>query len=244
MSMLGLEKSYGKGADRFKAVDNLSLNFYKAEVCAFLGHNGSGKTTTINMMTGIVRPEKGDCVVDGASVLSEKGMAYIRSITGVCMQHNVQYPYLTARENLELVARLRYVDDANSGAAPGSDEALQHQIDTILDELELTSKANEQAQHLSGGQQRKLTVAMALVGDPKLILLDEPTANLDSSARHAVWRMIAERQRQGRAIVLTTHHSACACCETVYTASCQLTLEYFVVFSRTQWTRLKYSETA
>ena len=138
--MQGLRKSFGRGAKRFKAVNNLSVNFYANEVCnvltetpfdwfvptisernaprpetivvllqgcAFLGHNGSGKTVTLSMLSGTIRPERGLCTVDGANAMSRKDIRYIRSITGVCVQHNANFPMLTVRENLELVARLR-----------------------------------------------------------------------------------------------------------------------------------------
>ena len=80
------------------------------KVCAFLGHNGSGKTTTINVLTGVVRPERGSVSVDGTDLLTEGGLAYARSITGVCVQHNINFAFLTVRENLELVARLRLTE--------------------------------------------------------------------------------------------------------------------------------------
>lgn len=81
------------------------------QVCAFLGHNGSGKTVTLSMLSGTIRPEQGLCTVDGADAMSRTDIRYIRSITGVCVQHNANFPMLTVRENLELVARLRCVEE-------------------------------------------------------------------------------------------------------------------------------------
>jgi len=166
---------------------------YKGQIFALLGHNGAGKTSTINMITGLYPATSGTVKVFGKDILTD--LDEIRKSLGVCPQHDVLFDSLTVQEHLELYAVFK-------GVAP---KECQQEIDHILDELELKDKRNTLSKDLSGGQKRKLSVGIAFVGGSKFILLDEPSSGLDTSARRKVWDML-KNQKHGKVILLTTHY--------------------------------------
>ena len=186
VSIRNLKKSFGD----VHAVNGLTVDFCENQVTAFLGHNGAGKTTTMQMLTGLHRPNDGDAFIYGTSITHD--MPKIRSRIGVCPQENVLWDILTVEEHVLLFGGLRGFEEN------------EIDVNEILNEVGLAEKRNTNVKSLSGGQKRKLQVALSLVGDPAVVFLDEPTAGMDSEARREVWALIG-RKKEGRAIVLTTH---------------------------------------
>lgn len=194
LRILDISKSFQSGKEVTKAVNGISLDVYEGQITALLGHNGAGKTTLLNMLTGLSAPSNGTATVYGLDVRDRNDLDDIRTMTGVCPQQNVLFELLTPREHITLYSDLKGL----------SARAKTETITTLLSELELTEQADTLARDLSGGQQRKLCVALALVGDPKLIFLDEPSAGLDPKARRGLWSLLKSK-KEGRVILLTTH---------------------------------------
>lgn len=181
------------GGAEVRAVDGFSLDMYDSQVTALLGHNGAGKTTTMSLLTGMVGVTSGDADVYGLSL--SKDMDDIRKIVGICTQHNLLWEKLTVLEHLQLF-----------GAIRGTPNMLidQEAID-LATKVGLGTKLHAHAMSLSGGMKRKLSVALALIGNPRVVFLDEPTAGMDPESRHELWNLITDMKR-GRTVVLTTHH--------------------------------------
>ena len=171
------------------AVDALDLTVREGELFALLGVNGAGKTTTIKMLSGLLKPTEGTAQVLGHDLLTE--LSAIKPHVAVSPQETAVAPNLTVRENLELIAGIY-----------GSDPA---RVQEMLDELGLKKAEKFKAKKLSGGWQRRLSIAMALVSDPKLLFLDEPTLGLDVLARRELWKVI-EGLRGKVTVILTTHY--------------------------------------
>lgn len=184
-----LTKTYGS----LKAVDNLSLEVYEGEVFGFLGPNGAGKTTSINMMCGLLKPDSGRVIVHGQPITG--GDANVRARVGVCPQDIVLWERLTCLEQLQFIGRMY--------GLPGR-EARQRG-ERLLEALELSDRRDSQARTLSGGMQRRLNLAMALVHDPDIVVLDEPEAGLDPQSRIRVREYIRSLARK-RTVILTTHN--------------------------------------
>jgi ABC-type multidrug transport system ATPase subunit len=176
----------------FKAVDGLNLDLFEGEIFCLLGHNGAGKSTTISMLTNLISIDEGDATLFGASVRSQPAEV-VRSM-GVCLQQNILLDDLTVEEHMRLFAGIR-------GVPPASLEA---SVTDLLASVNLNTQRSQMAKTLSGGQKRRLCTAMAFLGDPKIVFLDEPTTGLDPSARRSLWTFL-KQQRAGRVIVLTTH---------------------------------------
>lgn len=147
-----------------EAVKGISLDIYEGQITALLGRNGAGKTSLLNVMTGLTLPTSGRCHALGLDVSKPFDMMKIRKMTGVCLQQDLLFPSLTVEEHLDFYGRLRGVWK----------EMREKDKDELLTELELASQRLTRAENLSGGQKRKLSVAIALMGDSKIILLDEP----------------------------------------------------------------------
>ena len=175
------------------AVDNFDLQLFDDQVTVLLGHNGAGKTTTMNMLTGMLEMTQGDCVVYGKSVKTNLRSA--RGEIGFCPQHNILWPSLTCMEHLLYFAALKGL----------SGDAARDQALLMLKKVDLLDKKDIFSKNLSGGQKRKLSVAIAFIGGSRLILLDEPTAGMDVAARRHTWDLLREMSA-GRTIVLTTHY--------------------------------------
>ncbi|KAL5703110.1 ATP-binding cassette sub- A member 2 [Ranunculus cassubicifolius] len=178
----------------FHAVKGLWINFPKDQLFCLLGPNGAGKTTAISSLTGIMPVTAGDALIYGHSVKSSVGMSNIRKIIGVCPQFDILWDALTGKEHLHLFASIK-------GLPPSSIEMIAK---NSLSDVKLHEAANRTAGSYSGGMKRRLSVAIALIGDPKLVILDEPTTGMDPITRRHVWDII-EVAKKGRAIVLTTH---------------------------------------
>ena len=181
---------------RFKArtaVDHLELTVGQGECFALLGANGAGKTTTVRMLCGLTAPTEGDALVMGHSIRSDAGE--VKRVLSVSPQETAVAPRLTVRENLVLMARLHDMD-AKSAA---------RRAEQLMEELSLTDRAKDHAGKLSGGLQRRLSIAMALVSDPQVLFLDEPTLGLDVRARRELWQLVSAL-KQKMTVVLTTHY--------------------------------------
>ena len=174
------------------AVSNLSLEMYKDQIFALLGHNGAGKSTTISMISGFIQKDKGEIQIMGFDSIKDRES--IKKIMGICPQTNPIFNYLTVAEHLELYARIK-----------GTTGEIKAEIDEILGDIDLLHKKNYLAGNLSGGQKRKLCVAIALIGKSQVILLDEPTSGMDTYARRHLWEML-KKYKKDRIIILTTHN--------------------------------------
>ncbi|KAF5203556.1 Abc transporter a family protein, partial [Thalictrum thalictroides] len=172
----------------------LWINFPKDQLFCLLGPNGAGKTTAINCLTGITPVTAGDALIYGYSVRSSVCMSNIRKIIGVCPQFDILWDALSGKEHLHLFASIK-------GLPPSSIKSV---AENSLAEVKLTEAVNMRSGSYSGGMKRRLSVAIALIGDPKLVILDEPTTGMDPITRRHVWDII-ENAKKGRAIVLTTH---------------------------------------
>ena len=175
------------------AVDNLSLSVHKGELFSLLGVNGAGKTTTIKMLSCLTQPTCGDAFLNGKSIC--KDAAAVKSIIAVSPQETAVAPGLSARENLELMC----------GVHGFSKEKQSKKISELTELLGLESIIKKKAGKLSGGWQRRLSIAMALISEPEILFLDEPTLGLDVLARSDLWDLI--RSLKGKiTIILTTHY--------------------------------------
>nr|XP_046261580.1 phospholipid-transporting ATPase ABCA1b [Scatophagus argus]XP_046261583.1 phospholipid-transporting ATPase ABCA1b [Scatophagus argus] len=175
------------------AVDGLTLGFYEGQITSFLGHNGAGKTTTMSILTGLFPPTSGTAYILGKDIRTE--LSAIRQSLGVCPQHNVLFSMLTVEEHIWFYGRLKGL----------SEQQVKGEIEQILQDTGLPHKRTSRTSALSGGMQRKLSVALAFVGGSKVVILDEPTAGVDPYARRGIWDLLL-KYRQGRTIILSTHH--------------------------------------
>ena len=176
------------------AVDGLSLKIEKGELFGLLGPNGAGKTTTINVLCGLLDPTSGSVRVAGYDVRKESNK--VKELIGVSPQETAVYPHLTGRENIELFGNLH--------AMPK--EKLKKNVDELLTELSLSEDAKRRAGKYSGGMMRRINLAMALVHDPEIAFLDEPTVGMDPQSRRAVWNFIKELKKMNKTVLLTTHY--------------------------------------
>uniref|UniRef100_A0A3Q3RRV2 P-type phospholipid transporter n=1 Tax=Mastacembelus armatus TaxID=205130 RepID=A0A3Q3RRV2_9TELE len=191
VSIRNLVKIYKKGAKL--AVNHLNLKFYEGQITSFLGHNGAGKTTTISVLTGLFPPTSGTIYIKGMDIRYD--MDIIRRTLGVCPQHNVLFDILTVEEHVWFYGCLKGMSGAE----------VKDELDTLLDDVGLLHKRHEQTKNLSGGMQRKLSVAIAFVGGSKVVVLDEPTAGVDPYSRRGIWDLLL-KYRKDRTIILSTHY--------------------------------------
>ncbi|MCP4540230.1 MAG: ABC transporter ATP-binding protein [Chloroflexi bacterium] len=185
----GLTKRYGS----LTAVKDLTLEVYEGEVFGFLGPNGAGKTTSINMMCGLLKPDAGQVTIRGVPV--SNGDVDVRARVGVCPQEIVLWERLTCIEQLQFIGQM-YGIAGRQARARG---------EQLLEDLGLTDKRNKQARTLSGGMQRRLNLAMALVHDPEIVVLDEPEAGLDPQSRIKVREYIQSLAHK-KTVIVTTHN--------------------------------------
>jgi ABC-2 type transport system ATP-binding protein len=184
----GLRKSYGKVV----AVDGLDLNVNRGEVFAILGPNGAGKTTTLEMVEGLRKPDAGEIEVAGYDAVREG--EDLKRIIGVQLQSTALFDYLSVEETLRLFADLYGADGSPA------------RIREMLEMGSLTEKARSRVDQLSGGQQHRLSLILALVNDPQVVFLDEPTTGLDPQSRHNVWELVRRIREEDKTVVLTTHY--------------------------------------
>jgi ATP-binding cassette subfamily A (ABC1) protein 3 len=167
------------------------LKINKNETVALLGHNGAGKTTAIDMLTGMLQPTEGDAIVNGKSIVND--LVSVRLDLGLCQQHDVLFDNLTVKEHLKLGCELKNVPL----------EDVVDEIENILDLTMLFNHRDKLSSELSGGMRRKLSLGMAMIAQPSVIILDEPTSGLDPDSRRQVWQMIKEI-KEGRSIIMST----------------------------------------
>ncbi|PAV85033.1 hypothetical protein WR25_04476 isoform B [Diploscapter pachys] len=202
INVVDLSKTYGSslfkklfdckfGNSQVKtAVDGLSVKMYPGHITVLLGHNGAGKSTTFNILTGIIPPTQGTAYIDEYDI--RNSLPNIRKQMGLCPQYNTLFNKLTVMEHLEFFCKLKNrVWDKN--------EALD-----LLNRLKIEFKANAYAGTLSGGQKRKLSLAIALIGGSEIVMLDEPTSGMDPGARHETWTLL-QTEKVKRTMLLTTH---------------------------------------
>lgn len=180
-----LHKTYGE----LKAVDGISFEVYEGEIFGLLGPNGAGKTTTIEMMEGLRKPDRGSVFIDGLSVQKEKKQ--VKNIIGLQLQSTSLFDLLTVEEILKLYASFY------KHTLP---------VETILEQMNLMEKRSDRVKGLSGGQKQRLAIGIALIHNPKVIFLDEPTTGLDPQARRSLWDVILQLKDQGKTILLSTHY--------------------------------------
>lgn len=176
-----------------KAVDSLELNISEGEMFALLGQNGAGKSTTIKMLSCLLIPTEGDAYMLGKSIKND--YEEVKKFINSSPQETAVAPKLTVKENLELIARIYGCN---------KQEAVTRAKEMMKD-FQLDDRANDKAKSLSGGMQRRLSIAMALISNPKILFLDEPTLGLDVRARRDLWEIIASLKGK-ITIILTTHY--------------------------------------
>ncbi|XP_071308256.1 phospholipid-transporting ATPase ABCA7 isoform X2 [Agelaius tricolor] len=191
VSIRNLVKVYGSSGRA--AVNGLSLDFYEGQITSFLGHNGAGKTTTMSILTGLLPPTSGTAYILGWDIRSD--IDSIRKSMGMCPQHNVLFDILTVEEHVWFYGRLKGL----------SEQQVQEEVEQLLQDTGLPHKRREQTRNLSGGMQRKLSVAIAFVGGSRVVILDEPTAGVDPFSRRSIWELLL-KYRKGRTIILSTHY--------------------------------------
>ena len=185
-----LKKHFGD----IEAVKDLSLNIKKGEIFGLLGPNGAGKTTTINMMVGLIKPTYGEINVGGYSV--KKDLKKIKEFIGVCPQHAALYKFLTGRENIELFGNLQNVNK----------KEIKTRTDNLLKAVNFMEASKRKTKGYSGGMIRQVNMLMALISNPDIVFLDEPTVGMDPRARRKTWEFINSLKEQNKTVILTTHY--------------------------------------
>jgi len=187
---INLTKEYGN----IRAVDNVSLNIRKGEIFGLLGPNGAGKTTTINILVGLSLPSSGTAKIAGYDVT--KNPIEIKKRLGVAAQDAYFDHHLSIKDNLFYHGLLYGLPR----------KELKKRVDTALQWSKLEKYRNKKFQQLSGGMQKRLVVARAMLSDPEILLLDEPTTGLDPQTRRQVWEFIKDLKEEGKTVLLTTHY--------------------------------------
>jgi ABC-2 type transport system ATP-binding protein len=185
-----LAKTFGKRT----AIDNLSFSIKEGELYALLGDNGAGKTTTINMLTTLVKPSKGEFFICGYHGVQQAEKC--KQMFGVMSQDVAIYQELTAHENLSFVANLYSMREPEAS----------RRIDDLLDRAGLMDRSHDRAGEFSMGMQRKLAIAIAILHEPKVLFMDEPTVGLDPASRRQIWAALKSLRAHGVTILLTTHY--------------------------------------
>ena len=185
-----LVKKYGD----ITALDGISVDIFEGEIFGLLGPNGAGKTTLINILAGLIKPTMGSASVGGFDVVKQSEK--VREIIGVCPQHSAYYKYMTGRENIRMYGELHSMEPSQ----------LKKKTQELIEKIGLEESANRKTDGYSGGMIRRVNLAMALVHDPRIAFLDEPTVAMDPQSRRATWDFIREFSVQGRTVILTTHY--------------------------------------
>ena len=181
--------------DKKVALKGVSFNLYRNEIFALLGHNGAGKSTLINILTGLYSSTSGSAFYDSYNILTPDGLEKFRKVLGICPQHDVLFNELTVEDHLEMFCVFKSINNCK----------IDKEITKVLHDLGLEEKRHTKVKNLSGGQKRKLSIAIALVGGSSVIFLDEPTSGMDISSRRNLWNVL-KRCLNGKIIILTTHY--------------------------------------
>uniref|UniRef100_A0A673IBJ2 Cholesterol transporter ABCA5 n=1 Tax=Sinocyclocheilus rhinocerous TaxID=307959 RepID=A0A673IBJ2_9TELE len=190
-----IRKIYREKDTKVEALRGLTFDIYEGQITALLGHSGAGKSTLMNILCGICPPTEGTATIYGSPVAEIAEGAEMKQLVGICPQFNIIFDVLTVEEHLRIFAAIK-------GILPSD---IDSEVRKVLRDLDLEKIMDAQAKNLSGGQKRKLSVGIAILGDPKILLLDEPTAGMDPVSRHQVWSLLQSR-RAGRVTVLSTHY--------------------------------------
>ncbi|XP_053149567.1 ABC-type organic anion transporter ABCA8B-like isoform X2 [Hemicordylus capensis] len=188
-----IKKAYQVEGTKTEALRGLSLNIYEGQITAVLGHSGAGKTTLLNILSGLSKPSDGSATIFKYNISEREDMEQIRQISAVCPQFNIQFELLTVKENLKTFAKIKGI--------PSTD--IEKEVQMLLTLLDMKVIQDTQANRLSGGQKRKLTLGITFLGDPQVLLLDEPTIGLDPYSRHQVWALLNEH-KASRVTLFTT----------------------------------------
>ncbi|XP_030743984.2 ATP-binding cassette sub-family A member 10 [Echinops telfairi] len=188
-----VKKEYNGKPGKIQALRGICFDIYEGQVTAILGHSGAGKSTLLNILSGLSVSTEGSATIYNTKLSQSANMEDIRKNLGFCPQFNIQFDFLTVRENLRLFAKIK-------GIQP---KEVEQEVKRIIMELDIQNIQNVFAKELSGGQKRKLTFGITLLGDPQVLLLDEPTAGLDPLSRHRVWTLVKERKAD-RVILFST----------------------------------------
>ncbi|KAH9593790.1 ATP-binding cassette sub- A member 12 [Schistosoma haematobium] len=191
ISVKNISKIYTK--NNKPALNQLTVDFYTNQITSLLGHNGSGKSTLISILTGIHKPSNGTAYICGYNIYNQ--MNIIRTNLGYCPQHNILFDYFTVIEHIKFYAKLKGFNN----------EQMNIEIQYFIKLLNLNNKLNDQVKYLSGGQKRKLSIAIAFIGHSSIILLDEPTTGIDPYSRRSIWDLII-KMKLNKTIIITTHH--------------------------------------
>ncbi|XP_052030939.1 phospholipid-transporting ATPase ABCA3-like [Apodemus sylvaticus] len=175
------------------AVKDLSLNLYEGQITVLLGHNGAGKTTTLSILTGFYLPTRGKIYISGYDISSD--MVQVRKSLGLCPQDDLLFPMLTVSEHLHFYCVIKGIPSSKR----------PREIHRMLTSFGLLQKSNTMSKDLSGGMKRMLSIIIALIGDTKVVILDEPTSGMDPVSRRATWDLL-QLYKKDRTILLTTHH--------------------------------------
>ncbi|XP_063149522.1 ABC-type organic anion transporter ABCA8-like isoform X1 [Candoia aspera] len=188
-----MKKKYKTKSTETEALKGLSLDIYEGQITAILGHSGAGKTTLLNILSGLSKPSDGSASIFKYNVSEKEHMEKIWEISAICPQFNIQFEFLTVKENLKTFAKIKGIPS----------NAVENEVEKLLTLLDIKAIQNTQANHLSGGQKRKLSLGITFLGEPQVLLLDEPTAGLDPYSRHQVWALLSER-KANRVILFAT----------------------------------------
>ncbi|NWX33626.1 ABCA9 protein, partial [Notiomystis cincta] len=188
-----IKKTYKKKDKKTEALRGLSLSIYEGQITALLGHSGAGKTTLLNILSGLSFPSQGSATIYKYKLSETGDREEIRGMIGICPQFNAHFEVLTVKENLKAFAEIKGIRS----------KEVVGEVQNILELLDISKIQDTQAEKLSGGQKRKLSIGIAMLGNPQVLLLDEPTAGLDPLSRHQVWSLLRE-QRAGRVILFST----------------------------------------
>ena len=189
--LANVAKNFSQFGKLKQAVRDLSLNIYEGQISVLLGHNGAGKSTTISMITGLGEPTSGHILVNGVDIVRETSAA--RKFLGFCPQHNLLFDQLTVFEHLRFFALLK-------------ENFSEQEVDEMLAIIGLSAKKHALSRTLSGGMKRKLSVAIAFIGDSRIVILDEPSSGMDPQARHSTWTLLQKFKRERKTTILLTTH--------------------------------------
>ncbi|XP_069916492.1 cholesterol transporter ABCA5 isoform X4 [Oryctolagus cuniculus] len=190
----GIQKTYRKKGENVEALRNLSFDIYEGQITALLGHSGTGKSTLMNILCGLCPPSDGIASIYGHRVSEIDEMFEARKMIGICPQLDIHFDVLTVEENLSILASIKGIPANN----------IIQEVQKVLLDLDMQAIKDNQAKKLSGGQKRKLSLGIAVLGNPKVLLLDEPTAGMDPCSRHIVWNLLKYR-KANRVTVFSTH---------------------------------------
>lgn len=190
MEINGLLKEFGT----LKAVNNITLNLYNKNIFCLLGHNGAGKTTMISLLTGLIDKTAGSIKMLGKEL--EDNLKSLRKSIGICTQKEVLYEDMSFEEHLHFIGKIKGIHPKN----------MKSEIEKVIKMTKTEKERKKLSKQLSGGNKRKLSLCMALIGGSKIVFLDEPTSGIDAISRRAIWEILEFVRTEDRTIVLTTHH--------------------------------------